>query len=115
MQLARLLRAGELTEVWDPDEAHEALRELIRPREAAVDDLRRKRHVGSRTFAGTLLRSPMRTVDRVPRATIRLSVESETQSHSATSRRASRAARKQACPRSWKGRAGRSFRLWSEK
>jgi transposase len=43
MQLARLLRAGELTEVWVPDEAHEAMRELIRAREAAVDDLRRKR------------------------------------------------------------------------
>jgi hypothetical protein len=26
MQLARLLRAGELTEVWVPDEAHEAIR-----------------------------------------------------------------------------------------
>lgn len=39
----RLLRAGELTEVWVPDEAHEAVRELIRSREAAVDDLRRKR------------------------------------------------------------------------
>ena len=43
IQLARLLRAGELTEVWVPDEAHEAIRELIRSREAAVDDLRRKR------------------------------------------------------------------------
>lgn len=43
LQLARLLRAGELTAVWVPDEAHEAMRELIRSREAAVDDLRRKR------------------------------------------------------------------------
>jgi transposase len=43
VQLARLLRAGELTAVWVPDEAHEAIRELIRSREAAVDDLRRKR------------------------------------------------------------------------
>jgi len=43
MQLARLLRAGELTAVWVPDAAHEAMRELIRAREAAVDDLRRKR------------------------------------------------------------------------
>ncbi len=42
-QLARLLRAGELTAVWVPDEAHEAVRELVRAREAAVDDLRRKR------------------------------------------------------------------------
>jgi transposase len=38
-----MLRAGELTAVWVPDEAHEAIRELIRSREAAVDDLRRKR------------------------------------------------------------------------
>jgi transposase len=43
IQLARLLRAGELTSVWVPDETHEAVRELVRSREAAVDDLRRKR------------------------------------------------------------------------
>ena len=42
-QLARLLRAGELTPVWVPDEGHEAIRELVRARDAAVDDLRRKR------------------------------------------------------------------------
>ena len=42
VQLARLLRAGELTAVWVPGEAHEAVRELIRSRDAAVDDLRRK-------------------------------------------------------------------------
>ena len=43
IQLAKLLRAGELTAVWVPDETHEAIRELVRSREAAVDDLRRKR------------------------------------------------------------------------
>ena len=43
MQLAKLLHADELTAVWVPDEPHEAVRELIRSREAAVDDLRRKR------------------------------------------------------------------------
>jgi transposase len=42
-QLARLHRAGELTAVWVPDEGHEAIRELVRARETAVDDLRRKR------------------------------------------------------------------------
>jgi len=42
-QLARLLRAGELTAVWVPDEAHEAMRDLVRTRETAVVDLRRKR------------------------------------------------------------------------
>jgi transposase len=41
--LARLHRAGELTGVWAPDAAHEAVRDLVRAREAAVDDLRRKR------------------------------------------------------------------------
>jgi transposase len=43
VQLARLLRAGELTAVWVPDEAHEAMRDLVRAREAAVQDLTRKR------------------------------------------------------------------------
>ncbi len=43
LQLARLLRAGELTSVWVPDEAHEAMRDLVRAREAAMDDHRRKR------------------------------------------------------------------------
>ena len=41
--LARLHRAGELTGVWTPDPAHEAVRDLVRAREAAADDLRRKR------------------------------------------------------------------------
>ena len=41
--LARLLRAGELTSVWVPDERHEAMRDLSRAREAAVDDLKSKR------------------------------------------------------------------------
>jgi transposase len=43
ISLARLLRAGELTDVWVPDEAHEALRDLVRARDVAVEDLRRKR------------------------------------------------------------------------
>ncbi len=33
--LARLLRAGELTPVWVPDEEHEAVRDLTRAREDA--------------------------------------------------------------------------------
>jgi len=41
--LARLFRAGELTGVWVPDSVHEAVRDLVRGRAAAVDDLRRKR------------------------------------------------------------------------
>ena len=41
--LARLLRAGDLTAVWVPDERHEAMRDLVRAREAARSDLTRKR------------------------------------------------------------------------
>jgi len=41
--LARLHRAGEPTGVWAPDAAHEAVRDLVRAREAAADDLPRKR------------------------------------------------------------------------
>jgi transposase len=43
VSLARQLRAGELTAVWVPDPHHEAMRDLTRAREAAVEDLRRKR------------------------------------------------------------------------
>jgi transposase len=38
--LARLLRAGELTAVWVPDEGHEAMRDLVRARASAVETLR---------------------------------------------------------------------------
>jgi transposase len=41
--LARLLRAGDLTPVWVPDAVHEAVRDLVRARTAASQDLRRKR------------------------------------------------------------------------
>jgi transposase len=41
--LARLFRAGELTAVWVPDAVHEAVRDLVRARHAASEDLRRKR------------------------------------------------------------------------
>jgi transposase len=34
--LAKLHRADELTAVWTPDEAHEAMRDLIRARDTAV-------------------------------------------------------------------------------
>ncbi len=40
LALARLLRAGELTAVWVPDEGHEAMRDLVRARTAAVETLR---------------------------------------------------------------------------
>jgi len=43
LKLARCLRAGELTAVWVPDPAHEALRDLVRAREAAKADQQRAR------------------------------------------------------------------------
>lgn len=46
--LARLLRAGELTAVWVPDPVHEALRNLVRSRTAAVETIRvHKQQVGA--------------------------------------------------------------------
>jgi transposase len=43
VSLAKLHRAGELTAVWVPDSAHEAVRELVRARETAMEELRRAR------------------------------------------------------------------------
>lgn len=58
--LAKLLRAGELTAVWVPDEGHEAMRDLVRARAAAVQTLRvQRQQVGAfmlkhgRTFPRT--------------------------------------------------------------
>jgi len=47
LSLARLLRAGELTSVWAPDERHEAMRDLTRARSAAAADLKVKRQQAS--------------------------------------------------------------------
>ena len=43
-KLATMYRAGLLTAVWVPDVAHEALRDLVRAREAAKKDELRARH-----------------------------------------------------------------------
>ena len=43
-RLARSYRSGDLTAVWVPDEASEALRDLVRAREAAKQDQLRARH-----------------------------------------------------------------------
>lgn len=43
-RLARSYRSGDLTEVWVPDEGSEALRDLVRAREAAKQDQLRARH-----------------------------------------------------------------------
>ena len=40
IKLARLLRAGELDAVWVPDAAHEAMRDLVRARAAANNNLK---------------------------------------------------------------------------
>jgi len=45
IRLARLLRAGELTPIWVPDETHEAIRDLVRARESAAGDQRHKRQL----------------------------------------------------------------------
>jgi transposase len=50
--LAKLHRAGELTPVWVPDQAHEAIRDLVRARQAAVRTLRQARQ----QLSGFLLR-----------------------------------------------------------
>ncbi len=48
VNLARLLRAGELTAVWVPDDRHEAMRDLARARDTAQKDYKAKRqHVSS--------------------------------------------------------------------
>jgi transposase len=44
LKLARSYRAGDLTPVWVPDASHEALRDLVRAREAAKKDQLRARH-----------------------------------------------------------------------
>src|SRR5262249_15071565 len=43
LSLAKLLRAEELTAVWVPDAAHEAMRDLVRARAAAKEDFNRCR------------------------------------------------------------------------
>ncbi len=43
-KLARSFRSGDLTPGWVPDAAHEALRDLVRAREAAKKDQLRARH-----------------------------------------------------------------------
>jgi transposase len=48
LALAKLYRAGELTPVWVPDPKYEAIRELVRAREAAMEHMRRaKQHLQS--------------------------------------------------------------------
>jgi transposase len=53
LALAKLHRAGELAPVWVPDPKHEAIRELVRAREAAMEHMRRARLIFPR-FGGHL-------------------------------------------------------------
>ncbi len=50
--LAKAHRAGELTAIWVPDAEHEAMRDLVRARGAAVRDVRKARQ----RLSGFLLR-----------------------------------------------------------
>ena len=52
INLAKMHRAGELTSVWVPDPAHEAIRDVVRARLAAVRTLRQARQ----QLSGFLLR-----------------------------------------------------------
>ena len=63
--LARLHRAGELTAIWVPDPTHEAVRDLVRARTAAMETVRRARQQlqgfllrHGRVFAGRKTWSP---------------------------------------------------------
>lgn len=59
-KLARAFRSGDLTAVWVPDASHEALRDLVRCREAAKQDQLRARH----RFSKLLLRKGRRPVKK---------------------------------------------------
>ncbi len=58
LKLARLLRGGDLTAVWVPDQAHEALRNLVRSRGDAKADELRARHRLSKFLLRQGLRPP---------------------------------------------------------
>jgi transposase len=59
LKLARSHRSGDLTAVWVPDEASEALRDLVRQREAAKQDQLRARHRLTKFLLRTGQRSPL--------------------------------------------------------
>jgi transposase len=59
LKLARCHRNGDLTSVWVPDEASEALRDLVRQREAAKQDQLRARHRLTKFLLRTGQRPPL--------------------------------------------------------
>lgn len=60
-KLARCYRSGDLTAAWVPDEEHEALRDLVRAREAAKKDQLRARHRLSKLLLRHGRRPPQKT------------------------------------------------------
>jgi transposase len=66
-KLARCYRSGDLTPVWVPDAAHEALRDLVRARETGKKDQLRARH----RLAKFLLRRGLRAADGVKNWTLK--------------------------------------------
>ena len=60
LALARQLRSGNLTAIWVPDPAHEAMRDLVRARGAAMADLQRCRQ----RISSFLLRNELRYDNR---------------------------------------------------
>ena len=66
-KLARCYRSGDLTPVWVPDTAHEALRDLVRAREVAKKDQLRARH----RLAKFLLRRGLRAAEGVKNWTLK--------------------------------------------
>jgi transposase len=62
LKLARLLRSGDLTPIWVPDQAHEALRNLVRARaDAKADELRAKHRLTKFLLRQGRLAPPPRT------------------------------------------------------
>ena len=59
LKLARSHRSGDLTAVWIPDEASEALRDLVRAREAAKRDQLRAQHRLTKFLLRTGRRPPL--------------------------------------------------------
>ena len=59
LKLARCHRSGDLTAVWVPDGDSEALRDLVRAREAAKQDQLRSRHRLTKFLLRTDQRSPL--------------------------------------------------------
>jgi transposase len=59
LNLARSHRSGDLTAVWVPDEASEAVRDLVRQREAAKQDQLRAKHRLTKFLLRTGQRPPL--------------------------------------------------------